>query len=141
MKRSVGAEVIAATFDVPVEHHTRVAELALERAKRLVETGKDVVILLDGITRLTRSYNLAMPPSGAPSPAVSTPLPCTRRRNSSALPGISKRAAALPYWLPALWIQAAAWTTLSTKSSKAPAIWNFTWTAAWPKNAYSPLSI
>jgi transcription termination factor Rho len=64
MKRSVNAEVVAATFDVPVEHHTRVAELALERAKRLVEIGMDVVILLDGITRLTRSYNLAMPPSG-----------------------------------------------------------------------------
>jgi transcription termination factor Rho len=64
MKRSVNAEVVAATFDEPVENHTRVAELALERAKRLVEVGKDVVILLDGITRLTRSYNLAMPPSG-----------------------------------------------------------------------------
>jgi len=64
MKRSVKAEVVAATFDEPVEHHTRVAELALERAKRLVEMGKDVVILLDGITRLTRAYNLAMPPSG-----------------------------------------------------------------------------
>lgn len=64
MKRSVKAEVISATFDEPVETHTRVAELALERAKRLVETGKDVVILLDGITRLTRAYNLAMPPSG-----------------------------------------------------------------------------
>jgi transcription termination factor Rho len=64
MKRSVNAEIVAATFDVPVEHHTRVAELALERAKRLVEIGVDVVILLDGITRLTRSYNLAMPPSG-----------------------------------------------------------------------------
>lgn len=64
MKRSVKAEVIAATFDEPVENHTQVAELALERAKRLVETGKDVVILLDGITRLTRAYNLAMPPSG-----------------------------------------------------------------------------
>jgi len=64
MKRSVKAEVVAATFDEPPESHTRVAELALERAKRLVETGKDVVILLDGITRLTRSYNLAMPPSG-----------------------------------------------------------------------------
>ena len=63
-KRSVNAEVVAATFDEPVENHTRVAELALERAKRLVEVGKDVVILLDGITRLTRSYNLAMPPSG-----------------------------------------------------------------------------
>ena len=64
MKRSVKGEVIAATFDEPVENMTRVAELALERAKRIVESGKDVVILLDGITRLTRSYNLAMPSSG-----------------------------------------------------------------------------
>ena len=64
MKRSVAGEVIAATFDEPVENHTRVAELALERAKRIVESGKDVFILLDGITRLTRSYNLAMPSSG-----------------------------------------------------------------------------
>jgi transcription termination factor Rho len=64
MKRSVKGEVISATFDEPVENHTRVAELALERAKRMAESGKDVFILLDGITRLTRSYNLAMPPSG-----------------------------------------------------------------------------
>lgn len=64
MKRSVEGEVIAATFDEPVENQTRVAELALERAKRLAELNKDVVILLDGITRLTRAYNLAMPVSG-----------------------------------------------------------------------------
>jgi len=64
MKRSVKGEVISATFDEPVENHTRVAELALERAKRMVEAGRDIFILLDGITRLTRSYNLAMPPSG-----------------------------------------------------------------------------
>jgi transcription termination factor Rho len=64
MKRSVRGEVIAATFDEMVENQTRVAELAMERAKRLVESGKDVVILLDGITRLTRAYNLAMPSSG-----------------------------------------------------------------------------
>jgi len=64
MKRSVKAEVVAATFDEPVDAQTRVAELALERAKRLVEMGKDVFILLDGITRLTRAYNLALPPSG-----------------------------------------------------------------------------
>jgi transcription termination factor Rho len=64
MQRSVKGEVISATFDEPVENQTRVAELALERAKRLVESAKDVVILLDGITRLTRSYNLAMPSSG-----------------------------------------------------------------------------
>jgi transcription termination factor Rho len=64
MKRSVKGEVISSTFDEPVESHTRVAELALERAKRLVENGKDVMILLDGLTRLTRAYNLALPPSG-----------------------------------------------------------------------------
>ncbi|MBI2859634.1 MAG: transcription termination factor Rho [Chloroflexi bacterium] len=64
MKRSVKAEVVAATFDEPVENQTRVAELGLERAKRLVEGGKPVVMLLDGITRLTRAYNLAMPSSG-----------------------------------------------------------------------------
>jgi len=60
----VEAEVIAATFDDAVEDQTRVAEMGLERAKRLVEAGKHVVILLDGITRLTRAYNLALPPSG-----------------------------------------------------------------------------
>jgi len=64
MKRSVKAEVVAATFDEPVDVQTRVAELALEKAKRLVEISKDVVILLDGITRLTRAYNLAIPASG-----------------------------------------------------------------------------
>ncbi|GAB4322875.1 MAG: transcription termination factor Rho [Dehalococcoidia bacterium] len=64
MKRSVRGEVISSTFDEPVEDHTRVAEMAFERAKRLVEAQQDVVILLDSITRLTRAYNLALPPSG-----------------------------------------------------------------------------
>jgi transcription termination factor Rho len=64
MQRSVKGEVVASTFDEPVESHTKVAELALERAKRLAENGKDVMILLDSITRLTRAYNLALPPSG-----------------------------------------------------------------------------
>ena len=64
MKRSVRGEVIASTFDEPVEDHTRVAEIALERAKRLVEGGTDVVILMDSITRLARAYNTAMPTSG-----------------------------------------------------------------------------
>ncbi|MCH8007705.1 MAG: transcription termination factor Rho [Chloroflexi bacterium] len=64
MKRSVAGDVIASTFDEPVEDHTRVAEMALDRAKRLVESGKDVVILLDSITRLARAYNLAVPSSG-----------------------------------------------------------------------------
>ena len=64
MKRSVDGEVVASTFDEPVEDHAHVAEMALERAKRLVEGGTDVVILLDSITRMTRAYNLSMPPSG-----------------------------------------------------------------------------
>jgi transcription termination factor Rho len=64
MKRSVEGEVISSTFDEPVEDHTKGAEMALERAKRLVEAGRDVTILLDSITRLARAYNLAVPPSG-----------------------------------------------------------------------------
>ncbi len=64
MQRSVKGEVIASTFDRPAEDHTTVAELAIERAKRLVELGNDVVVLLDSITRLGRAYNLASPASG-----------------------------------------------------------------------------
>lgn len=64
MDRSVEAEVVSSTFDEPVQNHVRVAEMALERAKRLVESEKDVVILLDSITRLSRAYNLTVPPSG-----------------------------------------------------------------------------
>ena len=64
MQRAVKGEVIASTFDRPAEDHTTVAELAIERAKRLVELGNDVVVLLDSITRLGRAYNLASPASG-----------------------------------------------------------------------------
>jgi transcription termination factor Rho len=63
-ERSVKGEVISSTFDRPASDHTTLAELAIERAKRLVELGHDVVVLLDGITRLGRAYNLAAPPSG-----------------------------------------------------------------------------
>ncbi|MDA8116415.1 MAG: transcription termination factor Rho [Actinomycetota bacterium] len=64
IRRSVRGEVVASTFDRPSEEHVAVAELAIERAKRMVEMGRDVVIILDGITRLTRAYNLALPPTG-----------------------------------------------------------------------------
>ena len=64
MQRSVNGEVYSSTFDEPVEDHIRVADLSLERAKRLVEDGRDVIILLDSITRLTRAHNLALPSSG-----------------------------------------------------------------------------
>ena len=64
MKRSIKGDVFSSTFDEPVEDHCRVAELVLERAKRLVESGEHVCILLDSITRMTRAYNLAVPSSG-----------------------------------------------------------------------------
>lgn len=64
MERSIKGEVISSTFDMPTENHIAVAELVIERAKRLVECGRDVVILLDSITRLARAYNLAQPASG-----------------------------------------------------------------------------
>jgi transcription termination factor Rho len=64
MERSIRGEVVSSTFDMPCENHIQVAELVIERAKRLVEQGEDVVILLDSITRLARAYNLAQPASG-----------------------------------------------------------------------------
>jgi transcription termination factor Rho len=64
MKRTVRGEVISSTFDRPSEEHTIVAEMAIEKAKRMVEAGRDVVVVLDGITRLSRAYNLAAPASG-----------------------------------------------------------------------------
>ncbi|MGE0160302.1 MAG: transcription termination factor Rho [Gemmatimonadales bacterium] len=64
MEKHVGAEVISSTFDEPAERHVQVAEIVLEKAKRLVELGQDVVILLDSITRLARAYNATMPHSG-----------------------------------------------------------------------------
>ncbi|MCJ7807023.1 MAG: transcription termination factor Rho, partial [Clostridia bacterium] len=64
MERSVDADVVSSTFDQKPENHIRIAELVLERSQRLVEQGRDVAVLLDSITRLTRAYNLVIPPSG-----------------------------------------------------------------------------
>lgn len=64
LKRAVRAEVVSSTFDEPTQAHTHLAEMVLERAKRLVEEGRDVVVLLDSLTRLSRAYNLAVEPSG-----------------------------------------------------------------------------
>ena len=73
MQRTVSGEVIASTFDRPAEDHTTVAELAIERAKRMVELGYDVVVLLDSMTRLGRAYNLAAPAGGVDSAALYPP--------------------------------------------------------------------
>ena len=94
MQRSVQGEIYASTFDEPTENHTRVAEMTLEIAKRQVETGRDVVILLDSITRLARAYNLALPASGKTLSGGVDPRPSIRPSASSARRGTSRTAAA-----------------------------------------------
>jgi transcription termination factor Rho len=93
MQRTVHGEVIASTFDRPASDHTTVAELAIERAKRLVELGHDVVVLLDSITRLGRAYNIAAPASGRILSGASTPAPSTRPSGSSVRLATSSTAA------------------------------------------------
>ena len=80
MDRTVKGEVISSTFDEPASRHVQVAEMVIEKAKRLVEHRRDVVILLDSITRLARAYNTVVPSSARCSPAVSTPMRCSVRK-------------------------------------------------------------
>lgn len=94
MSRSVKGEVVASTFDELPENHIKVAELVLERALRLVEAKKDVVILLDSITRLARAYNLVIPPSGRTLSGGIDPAAFHRRSVSSVLPGMWRKAEA-----------------------------------------------
>ena len=93
MQRSVKGEVIASTFDRPADDHTSVAELAIERAKRLVELGHDVVVLLDSMTRLGRAYNLSAPASGRILSGGVDSAALSRPRSSSAPPATSRTAA------------------------------------------------
>ena len=92
MERSVQAEVISSTFDEPPERHVQVADMVLEKAKRLVETKNDVVILLDSITRLARAHNTVVPHSGKFSPAALMQTRCTALNGFSARREILKRA-------------------------------------------------
>lgn len=92
MSRSVNAEVIASTFDEPADRHVKIASIVLEKAKRMVECGHDVVILLDSITRLARAYNTVSPASGKILSAVSTPTPSRSPNASSAQHATSKTA-------------------------------------------------
>ena len=94
IERSVKAEVVASTFDEPPENHIKVADMVLEKAKRLVEHKKDVVILMDSITRLARAQNLVIPPSGRTLSGGVDPAALHKPKRSSAQPGTSKKAAA-----------------------------------------------
>ena len=93
MQRSVKGEVVSSTFDEPAQRHVQVAEMVIEKAKRLVEHKKDVVILLDSITRLARAYNTIVPASARSCRAASTATPCSGRSASSAPRATSRRAA------------------------------------------------
>jgi transcription termination factor Rho len=93
MQRSVKGEVISSTFDEPATRHVQVAEMVIEKAKRLVEHKRDVVILLDSITRLARAYNSIVPPSGKVLSGGVDSNALQRPSASSAPPATSRRAA------------------------------------------------
>jgi transcription termination factor Rho len=90
MARSVRAEVVSSTFDEPADRHVKIANIVLEKAKRMVECGHDVVILLDSITRLARAYNTVAPASGKILSGVWTLTLYISQNVSLVLPGISK---------------------------------------------------
>jgi transcription termination factor Rho len=137
MQRSVKGEVISSTFDEPAERHVQVAEMVIEKAKRLVEHKKNVVILLDSITRLARAYNSVMPPSGkilsggVDSNALQRP-----KRFFGAARNIEE-GGSLTIIATALVDTGSAWMRSSSRSSRAPATWKFSWIAAWPTSASS----
>jgi transcription termination factor Rho len=137
MQRSVKGEVISSTFDEPAERHVQVAEMVIEKAKRLVEHKKNVVILLDSITRLARAYNSVMPPSGkilsggVDSNALQRP-----KRFFGAARNIEE-GGSLTIIATALVDTGSAWMKSSSKSSRAPATWKSSWIAAWPTSASS----
>lgn len=137
MQRTVKGEVIASTFDRPAEDHTTVAELAIERAKRLVELGHDVVVLLDSITRLGRAYNLASPASGRILSGGVDAAALYRRSASSVPPATSRTVARSPSWPPRSSRPAPRWTRSSSRSSRAPATWSCACPASSPTSASS----
>ena len=137
MQRSIKGEVVASTFDMPADNHTRVAELVIERAKRIVELGGDVVVVLDSITRLARAYNLAAPASGRIlSGGVDSAALYPPKRFLGAA-AISKMEARSPSSPPPLSTPAPRWTRSSLRSSRAPATWNSSSTATSPTVASS----
>ena len=138
LRRSIRGEVIFSTFDQAAEDHIRVAELAIERAKRLVELGADVVVLLDSITRLARAYNLAAPASsrtlagGVAASALHAAASVPRRRAQRG--STAARSRSCP---PRSSRPARGWTTCCSRSSRAPGTWSCGSAANWPRSAFS----
>ena len=130
MQRSVDGEVIASTFDEPAQRHIQVAEMVVEKAKRLVEHKKDVVILLDSITRLARAYNTVIPPSGKvlSGGLDSNALQKPKRFFGAAV--TSKKAGRSRSWRRRWSTPGRGWTTSFSRSSRAPATWRSIWSAS-----------
>ena len=140
MQRSIKGEVVASTFDMPADNHTRVAELVIERAKRIVELGGDVVVVLDSITRLARAYNLAAPASGRIlSGGVDSAALYPPKRFLGAARNI-ENGGSLTILASASSTLVPRWTRSSLRSSRAPATWSSSSTANWPTAASSRLS-
>ena len=137
MQRSVKGEVISSTFDEPAARHVQVAEMVIEKAKRLVEHKRDVVILLDSITRLARAYNTIVPPSGKVLSGGVDSNALQRPSASSARPATSRRAARSPSSPRRSSTPARAWTRSSSRSSREPATWRSSSTASWWTSASS----
>ena len=132
-------EVVYSTFDELAERHKRVSEMVIERAKRMVESGKDVVILLDSITRLARAYNLIVPPSGR---TLSGGLDPAALHMPKRFFGAARNLREGGPYLQRLWlIREARWMTWSTRSSRVPVIWNWCLTGSCPRRESSRLSI
>ena len=110
MARNVNAEVISSTFDEPAERHVRVANIVLEKAKRLVECGHDVVILLDSITRLARAFNTIAPASGKVLSGGVDANALHKPKRFFGAARILNSAGRLPYWPQPLPIPAQKWT-------------------------------
>ena len=142
MERSVAGEVISSTFDMPPENHVRVADMVLERAKRLVEHGVDVVILLDSITRLARAHNLVVPPSGRTLSGGVDPAALHRPKRFFGAARNIEEGGSLTILARRRWSKReAGWTRSFTKSLRVPAIWSSTSTAASPNGGSSRRSI
>lgn len=116
MRRSVRGEVYASTFDRPAREHIALAELAVERGRRLVEQGRDVVILLDSLTRLCRAHNNAARAGAGPSAAASTRRPWPAPRSCSGRPVAPRRAVRSPSWRRLSWRRVHGPTTSSSRS-------------------------
>ena len=133
-------EVIHSTFDELPEHHKRVSEMVISRAKRLVEHGKDVMILLDSITRLSRAYNLIVPPSGRTLSGGLDPAALYSPKRFFGAARNMREGEALQSSQLRLWTRAARWMMLCTRSLREPEIWNLSLTVGFRSGEYSRLS-